>query len=54
MIRLYMDVPVRREVTVGLRVRGVAVLTAQEDGAATLADPELLTRATELGRVLFS
>jgi len=54
MIRLYMDVHVRREVTVGLRVRGVDVLTAQEDGAATLADPELLTRATELGRVPFS
>jgi hypothetical protein len=54
MIRLYMDVHVRREVTVGLRIRGVDVLTAQEDGAARLADAELLTRATELGRVLFS
>jgi len=54
MIRLYMDVHVRREVTVGLRMRGVDVLTAQEDGAATLPDAELLTRATELGRVLFS
>jgi hypothetical protein len=54
MIRLYMDVHVRREVTVGLRVCGVDVLTAQEDGAATLADSELLSRATELGRVLFS
>ena len=54
MIRLYMDGHVRREVTVGLRMRGVDVLTAQEDGAATLPDAELLTRATELGRVLFS
>lgn len=54
MIRLYMDVHVRREVTVGLRIRGVDVLTAQEDDAATLSDAELLTRATERGRVLFS
>jgi hypothetical protein len=54
MIRLYMDVHVRREVTVGLRIRGVDVLTAQEDGAARFADAELMTRATELGRVLFS
>lgn len=54
MIRLYMDVHVRREVTVELRMRGVDVLTAQEDDAATLPDAELLTRATERGRVLFS
>jgi hypothetical protein len=49
-----MDVHVRREVTEGLRRRGVNVLTAQEDNAAELDDPELLDRATELGRVLFS
>ena len=54
MIRLYMDVHVRRAVTLGLRVRGVDVLTAQEDDAGRLPDPELLSRATELGRVLFS
>lgn len=54
MIRLYMDVQVRREVTAGLRMRGVDVLAAQEDGAAALPDAELMTRATELGRVLFS
>lgn len=53
-IRLYMDVHVRRAITVGLRLRGVDVLTAQEDGAARLVDPALLDRATELGRVLFS
>lgn len=54
MIRLYMDVHVRRAVTVGLRRRGVDVLTAQEDDAARLPDPELLNRASELRRVLFS
>jgi hypothetical protein len=32
----------------------VDVLTAQEDGARQLDDPELLDRATDLGRVLFT
>jgi len=53
-VELYMEVHVRREITVGLRTRGVDVLTAQEDGAAELDDPLLLDRATSLGRVLFS
>lgn len=53
-ISLYMDVHVRRAVTEGLRLRGVDVLTAQADGADGFADPELLDRATELGRVLFT
>jgi predicted nuclease of predicted toxin-antitoxin system len=49
-----MDVHVRRAVTEGLRQRGVDVVTAQEDGSATLDDPLLLDRASALGRVLFS
>ena len=49
-----MDVHVRRVVPVSLRLRGVDVLTAQEDGAARFPDPELLDRAGELNRVLFS
>ena len=53
-VRLYMDHHVRKEVTEGLRVRGVDVLTAEEDGTKRLPDPELLDRATELGRVLFT
>lgn len=53
-VKLYMDVHVRRAVTVGLRLRGVDVLTAQEDGSAELEDRELLARATFLGRALFS
>jgi predicted nuclease of predicted toxin-antitoxin system len=53
-VHLYMDVHVRRAVTAGLRLRGVDVLTAQEDGNRELLDPELLDRATELGRVLFT
>src|SRR4051794_24373751 len=51
-VRFYMDVNVPIAVTEGLRLRVVDVVTAQEDGAATLADPQLLDRATALGRVL--
>lgn len=54
MVRLYMDVHVRRAVTNGLRLRGVDVLTAQEDGTQQLPDSELLDRAAALGRVLFT
>lgn len=53
-VRLYMDVHVPYAVTTGLRLRGVNVLTAQEDDATELDDPILLDRATELGRVLFT
>ena len=53
-IRLYVDVQVRRAITEGLRLRGVDVLTAQEDGAREFDDPDLLDRATALGRVLFT
>ena len=53
-VGLYMDVHVRRAVTEGLRLRGVEVITAQEDNSSLLKDPELLDRATRLGRVLFS
>ena len=49
-----MDQHVPRSITLGLRLRGVDVLTAHEDGASTLSDPELLDRATALGRPLFS
>jgi len=49
-----MDVHVRRAITVSLLDRGVDVMTAQADGSAELDDPDLLDRATSLGRVLFS
>ena len=49
-----MDVHVRRAISDGLRRGGVDVLTAQDDESTRLPDPELLDRATELGRVLFS
>lgn len=51
---MYMDVHVPGAITRALVLRGVDVLTAQMDGATRLPDPELLDRATQLGRVLFS
>lgn len=53
-VALDMDVHVKLAITNGLRLRGVDVLTAQEDGSATLDDPDLLDRATFLDRALFS
>ena len=49
-----MDVHVRRAVTTGLRLRGIDVWTAQDDGAGELTDSRLLDRTTELERVLFT
>jgi hypothetical protein len=49
-----MDQNVSRAITVGLRLRDVDVITAYEDGSHKLADPDLLNRAGELGRVLFT
>ena len=49
-----MDEHVHRAITTGLRLRGVDVLTAQEDNRHNTPDPILLDRATELQRVLFS
>jgi len=53
-VALYMDVHIPRAITVQLRLSGVDVLTAQEDGHAEVDDTVLLDRATELGRVLFT
>ncbi|MFQ5779947.1 MAG: DUF5615 family PIN-like protein [Nitrospiria bacterium] len=50
----YMDVHIPRAITLGLRLRHVDVVTAQEDGKEMLSDSELLDRATELNRVLFT
>lgn len=49
-----MDEQVPRQITAGLRLRGVDVLTIQEDHRVGTPDPVLLDRATELGRVIFS
>jgi hypothetical protein len=49
-----MDHHVPRSITNGLRARGVDVLTAYEDGSHELEDRDLLDRAAELRRVLFT
>ena len=53
-LRLLMDENVDALVTAKLRAAGVDVLTAQEDGTDGIEDPELLERAGELKRELFT
>lgn len=51
-VALYMDVHVPAPISRQLRLRGVDVLTAQEDDTTTSPDEELLVRSGALGRVL--
>ncbi len=51
---LFLDHNVRAAVAVGLRQRGVDVITAYEDGSAEWDDESLLDRANELRRVFFT
>lgn len=53
-VSLYMDQHIARSITDGLRLREVEVLTAHEDGASQFEDDQLLTRASELQRILFT
>lgn len=53
-INFYMVVHIPRAITLGLRMKIVDVLIAQEDEADKLPDPELLDRATFHKRILFS
>jgi hypothetical protein len=53
-VSLYMDQHVPKAITTALRLRGVDVLTAYEDGADQLDDEHLLRRAHELKRSLFT
>ena len=49
-----MDQHIPRAITVGLRLRGIDVITAFEDKASEINDSELLNRASKLERVLFT
>jgi hypothetical protein len=49
-----MDHHVPRAIIQALRVRGIDVLTAYEDGADQTPDSEILERAAQLGRALFT
>ena len=54
MIPLYMDEHVPRAITTGLRLRGVDVLTVQEDNLSGKSDCELIDRALVLKRAIFT
>jgi hypothetical protein len=49
-----MDENVNGAITRGVRERGVDVVTVQEDGYSGREDPDVMDRAMQLGRVLFS
>jgi hypothetical protein len=51
---IYMDVHVPAAITDGLRRAGIDVLTAQDDGTTRFTDEDLLHRATQHGRLLFT
>lgn len=53
-LSIYMDENVPRQITVGLRLREIDVLTVQEDKRSGIPDPQVLDRAHELKRVLFT
>ena len=53
-VGIYMDVHIHSAVTIGLRSRGVEVITAQEDGARRFRDTNLLTRASNLKMLLYT
>ena len=46
-LAFYMDEHIPYPITLGLRIRSVDVLTAQEDGHKNVDDAVLLDRATE-------
>jgi hypothetical protein len=54
MLSLYMDVHAHGAITRELRVRSVDVLTVQEDHRRKADDEELLERARELKRLIFT
>ena len=53
-IGILMDEHVPSAITDGLRRRGVDVLTVQEDGRDGFPDPQVLDRAAELMRFVFT
>ena len=53
-VALYMDVHVNGAMTDQLELRGVDVITAQDDGRAEDEDDDLLDRATQLERAIFT
>src|SRR5262245_29888297 len=53
-VPLYMDHHVKAAITDGLRKRGVDVLTCAEDGTEHSDDDQILVRAHQLSRAVFT
>ena len=53
-VAFYFDENVQGAIAEGLRLRGIDVLCAQEDGFDHTPDPLVLDRAGTLGRVMFT
>ncbi len=53
-LAFYFDQHVPRSIAIGLRRRGIDVLTAEEDHASDWPDARIIDRATELERIVFS
>jgi predicted nuclease of predicted toxin-antitoxin system len=53
-LAIYIDENVHRAIADELRIRGVDALSVQEDGRSGISDPEVLERAMELKRIVFT
>jgi len=53
-VAIYMDAHIPRAITEQLRLRGIDVLAATEEGTNRLPDDQLLETASTLGRVVFT
>jgi predicted nuclease of predicted toxin-antitoxin system len=53
-VSLYLDHQVNAAITDGLRRRGVDVITCAEDGTELADDDQVLNRATQLDRAIFT
>jgi predicted nuclease of predicted toxin-antitoxin system len=53
-VPLYLDHHVKAAITDGLRRRGVDALTCAEDGTQHSTDDQILERARQLGRAVFT
>ncbi len=49
-----MDEHIPKAITVGLKLRGIDVLTVQEDNFSGKSDPEILDRALQIKRAIFT
>jgi len=53
-VAFYIDENVHKAIANELRMRGVDALSVREDGRTGISDPEVLERAKELKRIVFT